>query len=346
MTWHVFVPDPWVWEGWMFDALRDGGCEVELGASADDPSVEPLSASGMAARLANVDGLLLHSREAVPAGALTGADRLRVIAKMGIGVERIDVPAATRAGIVVTNTPVEENFQGIAEGTVTLLLALLKELPAKERQLREGRWRDRATAGHLLTGRTVGLVGLGRVGSTVAHLLRGWPVRLVAHDPNLSDASIAGRGADPLSFHELLATAHVVSLHAARPGGEPPLMDAAAFSRMRPGAFLINTARGGLVNEAALVAALASGHVAGAALDVFAREPLAPDHPLREAENVILTPHSIGTSRASQTAICRAAVECCLAALRGREPRYVVNRDVLPVWRDRLARLDAHAAAG
>lgn len=321
----------------MFQALRDGGCELQLGASADDPAAIPLSPSEMAARLTAADGLLLHSREAVPETALKGADKLRVIAKMGIGVDRIDVSAATRAGIVVTNTPVEENFQGIAEGAITLLLAMLKELPAKERQLRQGGWRDRGTAGHLLAGRTVGLMGLGRVGSSVAALLRGWPVELLAHDPNLTDEVITARGAEPTTFEDLLARSDIVSLHAARPASEPPLMDAAAFRRMGQGSFLVNTARGGLVDEAALLQALTSRQLSGAALDVYSREPLAPDHVLRAAPNLILTPHSIGTSRASQTAICQAAVECCLDALNGHEPRHVVNPDVLPAWHRRLA---------
>lgn len=328
----------------MFDALREAGCEPRLGPSADDPTATPLTATAMAKKLSDVDGLLLHSRESVPAEALAGAGRLRVTAKMGIGVERIDVPAATRAGIVVTNTPVEENFQGIAEGTVTLLLALLKELPAKERQLWRGGWRDCATAGHLVAGRTIGLVGLGRVGTSVAAMLRGWPLQLVAHDPNLTDSDIRELGATPAGFHELLAAADVVSLHVARPAGEPALMDGANFARMRPGSYLVNTARGGLVDESALLLALDSGHLAGAALDVFAHEPLAADHPLRDKPNVILTPHSIGTSRASQTAICRTAVECCIDALQGREPRHVVNPDVLPAWRERVARLGSRVS--
>lgn len=201
----------------MFDALREGGCELRLGPAADDPAAVPLSPTQMAARLARADALLLHSREAVPGEALKHAGRLRVIAKLGIGVERIDVAAATRAGIVVTNTPVEENFQGIAEGTITLVLALLKELPAKERQLRQGGWRDRGTAGHLLAGKTIGLVGLGRVGTSVAALLRSWPVQLVAHDPNLTEVAIRDRGASPLGFHELLAAADIVSLHGREP---------------------------------------------------------------------------------------------------------------------------------
>jgi phosphoglycerate dehydrogenase-like enzyme len=337
----VFVPDPWTWESWMFDRLREAGCDVRMGRAADDPDAQPLTAAEMAAALADADGLLVHSRESVTAPALRDAARLRVIAKMGIGVEKIDVSAATAAGILVTNTPVPENFRGLAEATVALLLALLKRLPQKQAQLREGSWRDRTTEGELVEGKTIGLLGLGRVGSTVAQLLSGWSVRLIAHDPGVGEDVIRRLGVEPVTFDTLLQEADVLSLHAALPAGSAPLIDAAALSRMRRGAYLINTARGLLVDEPALVEALRTGALAGAALDVFSHEPLPTDHPLRALPGVILTPHSIGTSRASQRAICQTAVDCCLDALAGRVPRHVVNPGAVPLWRERVAALSA-----
>ena len=341
--WRVFLPDPWTWEGWMLEALEAAGCTLTLGPAADDPAAAPLGTDSMGRRLREVEGVVIHSREAIPAEALEGAERLLVIAKMGIGVERIDVGAAGAAGILVTNTPVAENYQGIAEATVGLMLALLKRIPAKDRLLRSGGWRDRLAEGELLSEQTIGIVGLGRVGGRVADLLSGWPVSVLATDPAVSSRDASRRAVELVPLGELLARSSVLTLHAARSAGDPPIIGAHELAAMRAGAYLVNTARGGLVDEAALVAALRSGKLAGAALDVFASEPLAIGHPLRTFENVILTPHSVGTSRASQRAICQAAVDCCLAALRGEVPQYVVNPGAIPAWRKRWAQVSAGA---
>jgi phosphoglycerate dehydrogenase-like enzyme len=342
--WRVFLPDPWVWERWMLDALEAGGCQLTLGAPAFEPGVRPLSQAAMASSLAGADGMVIHSRERVSAEALHEADGLRVIAKLGIGVEKIDVRAATAAGILVTNTPVAENYQGLAEATVALLLALVKRLPAKERSLRAGQWRTPDTAGDLLEEHTLGIVGLGRVGSRVADLLRGWPIKIVAADPKVSADAAARHGVELVPFAELLARASIVSLHTAPRAGDPPVLGRAELAAMRPGSYLINTSRGGVVDENALVDALQRGDLAGAALDVFSIEPLPEDHLLRSLDNVILTPHAIGTSRASQRAICRAAVDCCLTALAGEVPPYVVNPEAIPAWRERLSRQAVRSA--
>jgi D-3-phosphoglycerate dehydrogenase len=333
--WRVFLPDPWVWEGWMLEALEAAGCELTLGVPAFEPGARPLSPAEMASHLANADGMVVHSRERIVAEALRDAHRLQVIAKMGIGVERIDVRAATAAGILVTNTPVPENYQGLAEATVLLVLALAKGLPAKERRLRAGEWRTAHTAGDLLAQHSLGIVGLGRVGARVADLLRGWPIEVLAADPNVSTADAARHGAELVPLERLLAEASIVSLHVAPREGDPPLVGRDELAAMRPGSYLVNTSRGGVVDEAALVDALRSGHLAGAALDVFSAEPLPVAHPLRSLDNVILTPHAIGSSRDGQRAICRAAVECCLAALSGNVPPFVVNPEAIPAWRER-----------
>lgn len=331
VRWRVVLPDPWVWEGWMFDRLRDAGCALVLGAAADDTTARALSAEDMGAFLADADGVIVHSREAIPSSALEGAERLRVISKMGIGVDRIDHAAAAARGVVVTNTPVPHDFESIAEGALTLLLALLKQLPQKQAHLRAGRWRDRTITGQPLRGTTVGLVGFGRVGRRVAHLLRPWEATLLVADPQVDVAVAERAGGRLVELEELLDQADVVSLHAIVTDRGRPLLGAAELRRMRPGAFRVNTARGALVDEVALVAAL-DGHLGGAALDVFAAEPLPADHPLRELDNVILTPHAIGTSRQSQRSICETAVQNCLDVLGGRWPRYVVNPEVRPRW--------------
>jgi len=330
---RVVMPDPWVWEGWMIAGLRDAGYDVTLGSAADDHGATPLSPDEMAALLESADGVILHSRESILKSALEGASRLIIISKMGIGVDRIDVGAATERGIVVTNTPVLDDFRGIAEGTMTLMLALLKQLPQKHQTVRSGRWRDRTTTGDPLHERTVGLVGLGRVGGMVATLLGPWGVTLLGHDPNVTQIRAAELGVRLVELDELLTLSDIVSLHAVVTPENRQMFNARTFGLMKPGSYLINTARGALIDEEALVEALASGHLAGAALDVFQTEPLPAGHPLIECENVILTPHAIGTSRQSQRAICETALKNCLDALDGKWPTYPVNPEVASRWR-------------
>lgn len=334
-AWHVVVPDPWIWESWMFDELRQAGCRLALGTPAFDPDARPLDATEMARRLADADGVILHSRESIPEAALDTADRLIVISKMGIGVDKIDVEAATRRGIVVTNTPVPNDYHGIAEGSVTLILALAKQLVMKNDTVRAGRWRDPTTAGMPLRGRTIGLIGLGRVGGRVAELLTPWDATLVAYDPFADPERAEQLGVKLVELDELLEASDIVSLHAVVTADSKHLINGATLAKMRPGSYLVNTARGALIDETALVEALESGHLAGAALDVFQVEPLPMDHPLRSVDNVILTPHAIGTSRDSQVSICRAAVRSCLDALSGTWPSHPVNPEVESTWRGR-----------
>jgi len=319
----------------MIAGLRDAGYTVWLGAAADDRNATPLSSNEMANLLESADGVIVHSRESIPASALERASRLIVISKMGIGVDRIDVAAATQAGIVVTNTPVSDDFRGIAEGAVTLMLGLLKELPRKHQTVISGGWRDRTTAGTPLHGKTVGIVGLGRVGSMVASLLRPWGVTMLAHDPHIRPSRATELDVRLVELEDLLRESDVVSLHAVVTADNRQMLNDRTLALMKPGSYLVNTARGALVDEGALVRALAAGHLAGAALDVFQTEPLPAGHPLTELDNVVLAPHAIGTSRESQRSICEAALKNCMDALAGTWPAYPVNPEVATRWRGR-----------
>jgi phosphoglycerate dehydrogenase-like enzyme len=225
---------------------------------------------------------------------IRNAPRLRMIHKWGIGVDKIDLRAAEDAGIYVAITT-GANASPVAEHTVMLMLAVLRRLSRADRGLREGRWLNRELRPQCLQlrGKTVGIVGFGNIGRALARKLRGFETRLVYFDPRRPPQELEQElMAEYASFEDLLARSDIITIHC--PGGAEnrDFIDAAAFDRMRSGAILINAARGEIVNEAALIAALESGRVSGAGLDVFDPEPLRSDSPFLRFDNVVLTPHT------------------------------------------------------
>lgn len=234
--------------------------------------------------------VLLHVLEPVTAQLIDQSPRLRLIQKIGVGVNTIDLEAARRRGIAVANMP-GTNSQAVAEMTLTLMLAALRRLPQLDRAVRAGQgWnlpRDSADSAGEVAGRVVGLIGYGEVPRRLAPVLLALGATLLytSREPK-ADAAAQWR-----SLPQLLAQSDVVSLHLPLAAATERIMDAAAFRRMKRGAVLINTARGQLVDEDALVSALRSGHLAAAGLDVYATEPLRPDHPLLDFDNVVVSPH-------------------------------------------------------
>src|SRR5690606_2341325 len=261
--------------------FRDAGWEVAVASSPiKDPDV-------LAAALADVDALLVRSATQVPGEALAKAGRLRVIGRAGAGVDTIDVDAATARGIAVTNAA-DGNTRAAAEHALSLLFALARHVPRADAGMKAGQWPKAGLTGFELEGKRLGVIGLGRIGGTVARKARGIGVEVAAHDPFLP-ASAAAHGSVPLmALPELLAWADVVTLHIPRTKDTTHLLDARTLALMKPGAYLVNAARGGLVDEAALLEALDSGHLAGAALDTFATEPLPGDSPLRGHPKLVL----------------------------------------------------------
>ncbi|HZU17805.1 MAG TPA: NAD(P)-dependent oxidoreductase [Candidatus Dormibacteraeota bacterium] len=289
----------------------------------------PWSEEELRERLAPADVVVAMPPLSYPRALLEAAPRLRLVVSGVIGVDNIDVAAATELGIAVANCPTPENVIGMAEATVMLVVALLHELGPRQGALRAGGWRPEVP-GRLLWGRQVGLIGYGRIGRAVAERLQGWGVRVRFHDPYVA-------GSTPLD--ELLASSDVVSLHVVLTERTRHLIGARELALMKPSAVLVNTARGGVVDEAALAEAIDSGRLAGAALDVFETEPLAPDNPLLgcDPERVILTPHCIGHNQETGPAGVAMAVEAVGRAMRGLAPANLVNPEVLPRWRARLA---------
>jgi len=290
-----------------------------------DVVVEPdrvYSAEELGTVLAGVDGAILTAFEKLPAGVLEATQpRLRVLSKYGVGIETIDLEAATRLGIAVTNTP-GANSLGVAEHTLALMLSLIRHVPRLDRLVRTGRWNDaRHLIGGDIEGSTLGMVGFGNVGQLVGRRAAALGMRVLAYDPYLAADRVAAAGATKVDdLDAMLAECDVVSLHMVVTPETRRMFDGARLARLKPGALLVNTARAALVDQDALVEALRSGELGGAALDVHEPEPLGPDSPLYELDNLILTPHHAGTTVRTRERTLTQAAENLVGLLNGRMP--------------------------
>lgn len=308
----VLVCDPIAGEGL---ALLRGRAEVVDACALDR--------AGLLAAIADADAAILRSATAIDAELIAAAPRLKVIARAGVGVDNIDLDAATRHGIAVVNTPTG-NTIAAAEHALAMLLALARRIPLADAALKSGRWVKREATGRQLYRKTLGLVGLGKIGREVAQRARAFEMTVIAHDPFVPDERIAELGVEPVALDELLARADVVSLHATLTDESRHMIGAAQLAAMKPGALLVNCARGGLVDEAALIAALRSGHLGGAALDVFEDEPQ-PNAELVGLPNVVATPHVAASTEEAQVHVAVEAAEQVLEVLAGGRPRWPVN---------------------
>ncbi|MBI4241646.1 MAG: 3-phosphoglycerate dehydrogenase [Candidatus Rokubacteria bacterium] len=314
--------------------LSEAGHDVVAGRLLDQPGRKPYTEAELIEASREVEVILASHLEAITDRVLEGASSLRLVVVPFIGTDKIDVATASRLGVLVANSPTRENFVSVAEATIGLSIMLLKRIKHNEAKLRAGKWAAREDRGDFLFGKTVGIVGLGRVGSRVARRLTGWDARLIGFDPYVSPASALGLGVTLVDFSTLLAEADVVTLHAVLTDETRGLIGEKELRRMKPSALLINTARGELVDEEALARALNEGWIAGAALDTFAEEPLPMGSPLRavDPERLILTPHNVAHSEASRRAGFRLALEQILAAGRGEVPAHVVNPEAISRW--------------
>lgn len=274
----------------------------ELRAKGFEPEVRTgLSEEQLVETVPGVHALLVRSATKVTAPVLAAASSLQMVGRAGVGVDNVDVDAATGQGVVVMNTPTG-NTTTTAELAISLMCALARHLPRADRSVRSGTWSKQGLMGSELTGKTLGVIGIGRIGAEVARRGLGLCMQVVASDPYLSGtgASSPVPGVALLELDDLLAQSDFVSLHVPLTDGTRGMIGADQMARMKPGARIINAARGGLIDEQALHSALQSGHLAGAALDVFADEPPGPDHPLLALDQVIATPHLGASSKEAQ----------------------------------------------
>jgi D-3-phosphoglycerate dehydrogenase / 2-oxoglutarate reductase len=274
-------------------------------------------------RIGEYDAIVIRSATKLTADLLERADRLKVIGRAGVGVDNIDVDAATRRGIIVANAP-ESTVVSAAEHAVGLLVALARHIPQAHASLKQGRWERSSYGGIELESKTLGVLGFGRIGQQVARRAVGLGMRVVAHDPFVARERFRELGVERAdSADEVLGAADFLSLHLPLSDETRGFLDADALARMRPGARVVNAARGELVNEDALLDALRSGHLAGAALDVFSTEPYTG--PLLELDNVVVTPHLAASTEEAQDRAGVIVAEQVAAALEGGLVTNAVN---------------------
>lgn len=271
------------------------------------------------------DALVVRSQTRVDAELLTAAaPRLSVIGVASVGIDRIDLDAATRAGVMVVNAPTG-NTIAAAEHTMALMLSLLRHIPEADASVRAGRWDRARYTGQELRGKTLGVVGLGKIGKTVARRAAGFEMRVLAADPYLTDEQAAEHGARLVGMAELLHRSDVITVHTPLTHQTRGLIGRGQLEATKLGAYVLNVARGGIVDEHALAEALAAGHLAGAAVDVFSVEPMAADNPLRSAPNVVFTPHLGASTAEAQDRVGLEMAEQVVMALNGVTPPYAVN---------------------
>jgi D-3-phosphoglycerate dehydrogenase len=282
---------------------------------------------------------------AVTSDFLARAPELFVVSTHGAGYDTVDVAACTAAGVLVVNQS-GGNAEGVAEHAVAMMLAVLKRIPDGDAWTRRGAVRRRADLmGRDLLGRSVGIIGLGNIGRRVAEILRlAFNCRVLAYDPYLDEAECARRGAEKAGLDALLAACDVVSVHCPYNAETVGMLGAREFALMRPRAVLVNTARFGIHDEAALHAAIASGRLAGAGLDVWETEPPPTDHPLLRLDTVIATPHTAGITEDSRARVARFAAEQLFDIFEGRDPPRPINPEVMPRLSQRLAAWRAASA--
>ncbi len=279
--------------------------------------------------------VIVRSNVRVTREVLEAGTELRVVGRAGIGVDNIDVEAATRLGIAVVNAP-GGNVVTTAEHTLALLLSLARRVPQACASLREGRWEKKRFVGRELRGKTLGVIGVGRVGSVVAELAQGLRMKVLGHDPYLSEERASQLGVERVGLDELLARADVITVHTPLTPETRGLLGREAFARMKPGVLLVNCARGGIVDEEALEEALESGRVGGAALDVFPEEP-PPPKPLYRRDDVVVTPHLGASTVEAQESVAVEVADNVIAFLtRGVAPNALNAPSVAPEALERL----------
>jgi D-3-phosphoglycerate dehydrogenase / 2-oxoglutarate reductase len=304
--------------------LEQHGCVIIAAADPKIETVMPL--------MKDADGIILRTGIVMSAPLLASAGKLQIIARTGGGVDNVDLAAATQRGIIVTSN-LGVNTISVVEHALALMLALSKRLRDLDRAVRQDNFQIRyQNLPGDLHGKTLGLIGFGRIGSELARVCRElFAMQIMAFDPYLPD-SVKSKHNGKVSFVELadlLAGADVISIHVPLTDSTRNLLDLPRLKSMKPGAILINTSRGGIVDETALAQVLKADHLTGAGLDVFASEPVSMDHPLLKLDNVILTPHSAALTRECVVRMAVEAARCVLAVFSGRRPPNVANEAVL-----------------
>lgn len=301
--------------------LNGAGHELRYEGDARTPEEAAAAVAGSDA--------VLNCYAPMPGEVIAVLDGCRIIARYGIGLDTVDLPAASARGILVTNVP-DYCIDEVSDHALALMLSLARGVARLDRHVRSGSWDPKeARPLHRLRGQTLGVVGFGRIARRLAEKASALGLRVIASDPYLSADEIRGAGAEPRTFDELLAEADIVSLHAPLTAETRHVIDAGTIGRMKPGAILINTSRGPLVDTEAVLEGLEAGRLAGAGLDVLESEPPEPHAPLLRRPDVVVTPHAAFYSEESMAELQRKAAEQVVIALAGDIPPYAVNADAV-----------------
>ncbi|RMG71389.1 MAG: hypothetical protein D6711_15520 [Chloroflexi bacterium] len=316
MMYHILIPD------------NVDSSAIELLQKVDTFQVNApgkLSREDALAAVANAHAMIIRSAITADAELLNAAPNLKMIARAGVGVDNVDLQVATERGIVVMNTP-DGNTISTAEFAFGLMLALARHIPFGDHSMRQGKWDRKAFMGVELRGKTLGIIGFGRIGQTVAKRALAFDMTVIAHDPFVKQTDL---NVELVDQDTLYSRADFITLHTVITDETRCMINAQSLAKMKPGVRIINTARGALIDDAALAEALNQGKVAGAALDVYHQEPPPQDHPLLNHPNVIHTPHLAASTSDAQIQVAVDAAQQVIDALTKGEYRNVVNPDVL-----------------
>ena len=314
---RILIADPVAPEG--IELLRTiGDVDVKTGQAADS----------LVATIENYDALVVRSETKVTRAIIEAGTRLQVIGRAGVGVDNIDLEAATERGVIVVNAP-QGNTIAAAEHTIALLMALARHIPQADASMRGGKWDRKTYVGTEVRAKTLGIIGMGPIGSEVARRGVGLDMRVLAHDPYVAEERIRSLGAESADFEGLIATADFISVHVPMTAATTGMLGADQFARMKDGVRILNVARGGIIDEAALAEAVRTGKVAGAAIDVYTAEPIVEDNPLLGDPRIITTPHLGASTAEAQERVAVDVAEQIVDVLSGRPARYAVNAPML-----------------
>ncbi len=304
------------------DPIAEEGIQVLRSCAQVDVKTK-LELEQLKAIIGDYDALIVRSQTKVGAEVIESAKKLKVIGRAGVGIDNIDVDAATRKGIVVVNAPTG-NIIAAAEHTIALMLALARNVPQANSHLKSGKWRREEFVGTEIRNKTLGIIGLGNVGSEVAKRVQAFEMRVIAHDPFVSQDYARNLKVDLVSLDQLLREADFITLHVPLTATTTKLIGRKELAKLKPTARIINCARGGVIDEEALLEAIKAGKIAGAAFDVFDHEPVT-DSPLFREDKIIVTPHLGASTIEAQTSVAKDVAAEVLAVLQGQFSKYAVN---------------------
>lgn len=306
------------------DSLSEEGLGILKSAGFEVVHKPEISQEDIAREISEYDALIIRSRTTVTAEILKNSSRLKVVGRAGVGLDNVDVATATERGVIVMNTP-GGNTVSTAEHTMAMLTSLARSIPQAARSMYEGRWDKKKFVGVELNGKTLGICGMGRIGGEVVKRALAYNMKVLAYDPFINEDAVKRLGVTKATVEEICRNADFITVHSPLNAQTRNLLDAEKFAIMKKGIRILNCARGGIVNEAALLEALNNGTVAGAALDVFEVEPLPEDHPFRKMDNVIMTPHLGAATSEAQEGVAREIAEQIVEVLKGGMIRNATN---------------------